>query len=351
MSALTNERAGCLRQSTRADASAISMLIADAGLNPPMELDHLEWKYWRQRKDWPGSRSYLWTHCDGLLAHAAIMPASCAWPGGRLRMAHVIDWVARRSSAGTGVALMKRLGHLTDALFAVGGSKYSLNILPLIGFRAYGAVTGYVRSLFPLRLLTQAHRNTSWKLLPRLARNTMWALTAPDSQPGEWSTRRLDVNEVYQIHTVLPKPMKGLAILERTEAFFRYALTCPIVRTQLYALERAGRVRGYFLLAFVTGQVRIADCWVDSQDSEEWRALIRCAVQEAKHGNHIVEIATWANDPLLARSLIENGFHARFTLPAFVRCEGGAMPAELMRIQMVDNDAFYLMEGRSPLWA
>jgi hypothetical protein len=339
-----------LRPSTPADAPAIIKLLSDAGLDATPESRSLQWKYWQDHDERPGPRSYVLTNGSDLLAHAAILQTSCSWGTERLRMAHAIDWAASRRSPGAGVALMKQIGRLTDALFAIGGSAETLQILPLVGFRECGVVTGYVRPLFPLRLQGRPG-NVGVKLLPRLVRNTVWALTATDQLPDGWQARELGVGELDRIGSVVPKSRDGVAVLERTQGLFSYVLTCPIVPIRLYALEYSGSVRGYFMLAFCKAQTRLVDCWVDSENSSDWRALIGCAVREAKRDAHAVELATWANDRLLATSLIESGFHPRFTLPIFIRSGSARMPPDPFRVQMLDNDAAYLNADSGTLWA
>lgn len=339
-----------IRASRPEDATAIAALMADAGLRPNVEPRHLYWKYWQEREDWPGARSYVLTDGNHLLAHGALMPAHCSCEAGRLRIVHMIDWAARRSEPGAGVTLMKHVGSLVDALLGIGGSAATLKIMPLIGYRPYGLVTGYVRPLHPLRLL-HGVAEPDWKLLPRMARSAMWCLTAPRPARGEWRARRITAAQVGQIATVLPTRGQGFDLLERTEATVRYALGCPIVPLELYALERAGRAGGYFVLAYAPGQARLVDCWMDSDEPADWRALIQCAVLEARRNRKVAELVTWANDLLLTQSLIECGFRARFTLPVYLRPTTSGIAPGMLRLQMLDNDAAYLHEGRPELWA
>jgi hypothetical protein len=121
---------------------------------------------------------------------------------------------------------------------------------------------------------------------------------------------------------------------------------------QLYAVSKAGRLRGYFLLALAPGQVRIADCWLDSDESEDWRAMILCAVELAQEQPQAAEVVIWASDPLLATALRACGFYARFESPIQVRPSGNDTgPAGPLRVQMLDNDvAFLRCQGRNEYW-
>lgn len=343
-------RRRCVRPSGPEDAAAIAALMSEAGLRSNTEPRHLHWKYWQERPDWPGSRSYVMTDGSAVLAHAGVMPATLLADGQRLRLAHVIDWAARRSEVGAGVALMKHIGRLTEALYAIGGSADTVRILPQIGFRACGAVAGYVRPLSPFNLWREAGAR-SWRILPRMARSMLWLMTASRPSLEGWSARPLAERESDRIAPVLPQAHAGVAVLERGEALFRYMLACPIVPMMLYAVEHAGRVRGYFLLALVGGQTRLADAWVDSAQPTDWRALVGCAVREASRREEAVELVAWSSDPRLAQALADNGFHQRFTLPVMLRGGAQAACAPALRVQMLDNDALYLYEGRDQLWA
>lgn len=339
-----------IRASRPEDARAIAALMAEAGLRPNVEPRHLHWKYWQEREDWPKARSYVLTDGNDLLAHGGVVPAHCSCEAGRLRVAHMIDWAARRSEPGAGVTLMKYVGSLVDALLGIGGSATTLKILPLIGYRPHGLITGYVRPLHPLRLLHEV-ANSGWKILPRMARSAVWCLTAPRAAHGEWQVRRIGVGDVARIASVLPRRGAEFDLLERTETLMRYVLSCPIVPMELHALEREGHLRGYFLLAYAPGQARLVDCWLASEEPADWQALLQCAVLQARRHREIAELVTWANDPLLTHSLIECGFRARLTLPVYLRASTRGIAPGMLRLQMLDNDAAYLHEGRSALWA
>jgi hypothetical protein len=339
------------RSTTAADVAAILELFAAAALCPNSELPALEWKYWQPRVDWAGARSFLLSDDDLPVAHGAIIPNRCAWAAQRMSMIHVIDWAARPGAVGAGVALMKHIGRQAQALLAIGGSAQTQQILPLIGFRDAGVVTGYVRTMHPTRLW-RSGRVPSGKLLARFARSVIWTLGARSASGSEWQVRRLDAADVAAVAHVLPVPTRGLAVLERSVEQFRYVLSCPIVPLALYAVERAGRVRGYFLLASAPGQVRIVDCWVDSDERADWRALILCAVAQARTDGQAAEVTIWANDPLLAEALAECGFHARQCVAVRLRAAAGTpMPPLPLRLQMLDSDAAFLHEGLASYWA
>jgi hypothetical protein len=331
---------------------AIVALLAQAGQRPNVEPRDMHWKYWEPRPDWPGPRSFVLTRGSAILAHGGIVPGSYFWDSRRVRTLHVIDWVADPREVGAGIALMNYIGQQTEALLAIGGSAHTVQILPKIGFGRAGTATGYARALYPLRLLRNAERRT-WRLVARFARSVAWRLAAPAVASGDgWQARSIAADDLERIASVLPGPARGMGVLERSAGLFRYCLACPIVRTQLYSLERAGRVRGYFMLAAAPGQVRIVDCWVDSDEPADWRAMIHRAVEHARRDPQAAEVVIWASDPLLSECLRASGFRARQASPILLRTANGAgVPPALLRVQMLDSDAAYLYApGRIELW-
>lgn len=344
------------RPSTVADAPAIAELLHEAlGLTPdhPMAAPgHMHWKYWEPREDWAGSRSYVFLRDGQIVAHGAVVPQVCLWMGHRIKALHVIDWAAKVSSSGSGMALMKQIGRLTDAIFAVGGSELTQQILPISGFKDHGTVVGlYARPLRPLlRLVKPEHK--SWRLAPRIIRALYWSMTAPSTREGEWSAQRVPPDRLAAASLIWPSPKFGTTVFERSKAWMSYLLRCPATPMELYSVHRNGRLRGYFLLAFAPAQARIADCWVDSADVAEWSATVQVAVELAKGREHVAEVVSMSSDPLLGAALVECGFHLRHTTPMWLRAAAGvARPDVKMRFVMADSDEAFLHNGRIRLWA
>jgi hypothetical protein len=340
-----------IRPSTPDDAPAIAALFAELGMNPNVRAEDLHWKYWVSRPDWPGPRSYVLTSDGEIIAHGALIPGAILTTDNRTTTAHVIDWVARRGQGGAGVALMKHIGQQVDSLLAFGGSDDTLRILPHIGFRAAGTVTGYARPLFPLRILKSDVR-IHWRLLPRLARNLFWKLMAARGERSAWRAARVSgATELARLARCLPGPVNGTTVLERSPELLGYMLDCTILRTALYTMEKGGEVGGYFMLAIAPGQVRIIDCWMSSQDPADWRAMINAAVAQARPDPEASEVVLWASNALQHAVVQSCGFRARFHLPMQIRVTGGTPVNSVgLNVQMLDNDAAYLHEGCRSLW-
>jgi hypothetical protein len=339
-----------IRPSTPADAGAIVELLNSTGLRPNVEAQALHWKYWQARAGSPRSRSFVLTDGSQLLAHGANIEGSCTWGNHRLSTVHVIDWAARSGHIGAGTTLMKSIAQQTGALLAIGGSAQTLRILPHIGFRQLGTVTGYVRALYPLRLL-RSSGTAFWRRLPRFARGLTW-MFAGRKLPGQvWQVRRIAADQLDCLSGVLPAPRRDMAVLERSVESFMYVLSCPITPMHLYVIEKSGQARGYFLLASAPGQVRIADCWMDSDEPGAWLAMVQLALEQGRHDSRAAEIVVWANDPLLSDALKASGFRARYeTLIQMRPSDPAVMPDAPLRVQMLDNDLAYLHEDQDAFW-
>jgi hypothetical protein len=335
-----------IRPSTPDDETAILALMRNAGLNPDGVEGWLKWKYWQERLDWPGARSFVVASENEIFAHSGIVPGACTWNNRRTTVIHMIDWAASRSMVGAGVAIMRYIRGLADALIGVGGSKYTRQAFRIFGLRPCGSTTLYVRALHPLLGLKDRAR-WNWKTLPRFGRNVLSALAAPAVRCGAWRAPRIAPEQVHSIASVLPSARANMTVLERSIASLTYFLDCPIAPMVLHGFEKDGQRRGYFLLAFAAEQARLVDCWVDSEDPGDWRAMLNCTVQVALQTPGVAELVTLASDPVLSQCALESGFRPEWTeavhiLPTY---EGASIPSNL-RFQMLDSDAAYLQTLR-----
>ena len=333
-----------IRPTTAADRPAIVSLLDGAGLQSRSEERDLDWKYWQPRPDWAQARSFVLAKDSEILAHAGVVPSTCVWNGHRASILHLIDWAAAPESVGAGITLLKHIRWLADALISVGGNDYSLQALPAIGFRPCSTLTEYVRVLYPLRYLTNSPQ-WGWKTLPKLGRSFLWSLAAPSTKDAEWSWRRIAAKQLDGLDDVLPRARGNFAVLERSVSLFAYLLKCPLASMAVYRLDKLGKTRGYFLLAFVPGQARLADCWVDSDDAADWQALVRCAVQAARQDPGVAELIAVANDPLLSGALEKAGFRMRASHPVLVLLRKDHELPRTFRVQMLESDAAYRHRG------
>lgn len=340
-----------VRATTPEDGPEIVALMADAGLRPNIEPQDLQWRYWEPRVDWTAPRSYVVSDGTAILAHSALIPLRFEREGRHLKVAHLIDWAARAGEPGTGLMLMKYIATLTDALIGIGGSDASLKLFPHIGFRQSGIVTRYVRTLRPLKLLSDASR-PNWRLLPRMARSAIWCMAAPRPDCNQWQSRRVSADQLKACASVFSKSRGAVIAFERSAGELAYMLSCPIVPMELFVLEEGGNPRGYFILAFAACQARLVGSWVDSDAPADWRVLIQCAVHRAMQRKAIAELVTWGSDPTLSACLEECGFHPRSTVPVVIRSSKAVdLSGSTLRVQMLDSDAAYLTGEGELLWA
>jgi len=339
-----------IRPSVPSDGPAIVSAMRKAGLHPLKEERALYWKYWRERTDWSGPRSLVLTKGDEIVGHAGIVPGTLAWGDHRSSVIHVIDWAAIPEVALGGRMLMKYISGLADYLVAAGGSEDTLRMLPVLGFQHCGTTYRYVRTIHPLRYLTsKAHWN--WKTLPKFGRDVLRTLGTPAAELGAWSSRQLALDQVQGVASVLPKPRGKTPIFERNLAAFSYFLSCPSATLTLHSMERAGEIRGYFLLSCVLGQARIVDSWLDCEDAESWLALVQCAVYAAQKLPGIAEVVTTEGDPMVSQCLRASHFRQRSAVAIQILTRKGLeSPPSCPRIQMLDSDAAYHHPGFAEFW-
>jgi Acetyltransferase (GNAT) domain len=343
------------RPTTLADESAIVALLREAhgapspAANSTLEHRHMVWKCWQPHEGWQGSRSYVLTKDDRIVAHGTVVPAVCAWEGERINMLHVIDWAARAEVRGAGAAVMEHIGKLADVIVTSSGSDKGRQLLPFMGFRESSTVvTGYARPIRPWLYFT-ASGAQRWRRAARYLRACLWALRATSHRDASWQARRISAEEIASTPIPWPAPKYGTAVLERKPAVMSYLLQCPAVAMELYAAGRGGSPEGYFVLAFTRGQARLIDCWLDSESLPGWTALVSLAVRQAEQRPEVGEIVATCSEPLLATALRHCGFHARFSRSLSVRAGSGArVPDRTVRIQMIDDDQAYLHGG---FWA
>jgi hypothetical protein len=343
------------RPTSAADAEAITELLVEvfgaASTHSGMSRAAMSWKYWRPHPFWEGSRSYVLERDGRMLAHGAVVPQWCRWKAHRFRAFHLIDWAALPGAPGVGTSLFRRMLQLADAGYVVGGSDTAQRVLPALSFKEVGKATRYVRPVNPLKRLTGGGPPT-WRTVAQCGRSAVWAALAPSTPPSGWKTIRSSSDASGLDNSPLPRTDPYSVVFERTPQLFAFLASCPLAQVQLFSTERNSTTRGYFLLAAVPGQVRIADCWLESIRSSDWRDLYLAAVAEARACADAAEVVTMVTDDLRRHALQQAGFHARGDHPIrfFARnpalSEVPALPCE-----MIDSDALYIDAGKFQFWA
>jgi hypothetical protein len=341
------------RETSPQDAPAVRAFlqrIFEIDSDAPMISGLLHWKCWEPRSDWPGSRSYVLANGSELISHAAVMPLSCVNGQRRLSMVHLMDWAAEPKVVGCGVVLLKRISRMVDSVVSAGGSEMTQQLLPALGFKTLGEVTKFVRPLRPLRPM--AGQRLTLRAGAQCARRLLWTLQAPSLRTSEWTVTRIAPEQLIPAALPWPRAKEGLTQCERSAQTLDYFLNCPPVGMELYLAAKSASVRGYFLLAYASGQARIADFHVDSEDPADWRALIQLAVSQARRNPDAAEIVSLGSDPVTRQALVDSGFHPRggSTIRVWT-AKGIEFPAGPFRFQMIDNDAASYHENKNFYWA
>ncbi len=267
-----------LRRTTPDDRAELVRFLAGAfgacDDAPFLEPRLMHWKYWAPRPGWEGLRSYVMEQDGRIVAHGCVYPTSIA---GAIR---VIDWAGSAAAPGSGVLLMRKLAAMAGAVLAPGGSEDTRAVLPKIGFREAGRMWKYARVVRPWRHLALNPRR-DWRTLARFARNLVQGGLPP--APADWTA-------------------------ERVERFgderLDYMLACPGAEFSGYVLRKSGVECGWFLLAQVLGQARIAALETRTERDAAWRVAVRTAAADPR----TAEVMTAVSHPLTGAGLRPRGF-------------------------------------------
>lgn len=278
----------------------INFLLATFHLGPEapfVDPDLMRWKYDEPRPDWQGPRSFVWKDHDVIVAHGCLCPVAYRLPSGDVSGSYLIDWAAARTSAGAGVALLRSLARKCDALFAVGGSSETRSILPKLGYRHIGDLRFYARVLRPLRQYRTDPFPRGWKAPLRLARNMIWSRSPlPVPGPG-WSAQPIRQFDATMQPLFEARSDSSFVRTVRTPELMNYFLRCPGAVWTAATILRGGVPLGWYVLARVGGQTRIADIWVHSDSEDDWAAAYALAVNAAARDIQACELVASACIP------------------------------------------------------
>ncbi len=160
-----------------------------------------------------------------------------------------------------------------------------------------------------------------------------------DASAAGWSARRVERFD-QNITPVLPKcGLVSGTVCYRDAEVLNYFLLCPAARMEGYLLEHAGQVSGYFVLANVRGECKIAELWVASAEERDWASAI--AVASDGRGASQTSVACGAAVARQAAALA--GFHVVTRQPVYVKDPKGKLPGTLdAAMGLLDWDGFYL---------
>ncbi|HXB68792.1 MAG TPA: hypothetical protein VNY05_11135 [Candidatus Acidoferrales bacterium] len=301
--------------------SLIQFLLAAFQLAPEAPFvapDLIRWKYDDPRPDWSGPRSFVWQDGEAIVAHACMCPVTYSLPSGDVSGSYLIDWAAARKSAGAGVALLRSLGRKCDALFAVGGSPDTRNILPKLGYRRIGDLRVYARVLRPWRQFRTDPFPRGWKAPLRLARSFVWSLSPAPAPGPRWSAKPVPRFDASAAPLFEARARSPFACTRRTPELMNYFLQCPGAVWSVALILYDDGPRGWYVLARVGGQTRIADIWVDSAAPADWTAAYALAVRSARRDPQACELVAAAAIPPAVQAAPSAGLRFRRSDPIFV---------------------------------
>jgi len=304
----------------------------------------LRWKYFSPRTDWTAPRSYVYKQRDRIIAHGCVWPVTFLTAGGPVTSMRVIDWAGSRAVPGSGAAIMKKMGSLTQTLLAVGGSTETQSVAPAMGFKILGQSDQYARVVRPWTQLRSSPIQ-NWKSPARLIRNTWWSIQPRAAVPKGWSTKRVTAfDEVSQ-----RQQQADMTTCRRDAGMLNYALQCPVGNLAGYLILRDGDSFGYFLTSRMGRQSRIADLWIESSAEADWDAAYSLAVAAAASDPETCEIATVASVDRVRSALERNGFQLRRRSPIFVYDPKGCLAeAPPLHLNLLDGDEFFLYDPAYP---
>ena len=335
------------RATTPADAPKVAAFLggifqARPG-EPIVDPQMMEWKYWKPRPGWQGSRSYVLERDGSIVAHGAAWPSKIQGSGG-IPAFFLMDWGASPEFPGGGVSLMKHMAKIVPVIFLFGGTEIARNVRAAIGYRPRNEVRTLALPLRPVRQILTSNR-WNWKTPARLGRNLLWSRKSQSVAKG-WIAEPVDPIELDgpRIPWAAAGP-KNLT-LQRDPELFQNLAACPLTGAVFFLTTRASEPTGYFCLTFPPGQARIADAWTVSNQVEDWANTYALAVEQARQRPGVNEITVADAGEASLAALEQCGFHTRDVDPVQIFDPGGRLPPGLpLNVQMIDGDASFRSTG------
>jgi hypothetical protein len=336
-----------------AEQAAVAEFLLQCYHLPPeatfVEPGLLRWKYFEPRPDWEGPRSYVLRQNAEIMAHGCVVPSRFRAGAREVRGIRVIDWAGSRRFPGGGVLMMRKFNEWSDIVMAVGGSPDTLRVLPKAGFEHRGDSAVYARVIRPWRQFRTDPFPRGWKTPLRLARSCLWTVTSRTAPaPRGWSLRELERFD-DSVNAILDYVPRDTLQPVRSAGLLNYMLGCPGAAVRGFLIVENTTIRGYCLLSRPTGQARIAELRLASQDEAEWRTAYALAAEAAAADPLVCEILAVTPMKIAAQALEANGFRLRRIDPILIRdprkCLEGMAP---LNINMLEGDEAYVFDGNNP---
>jgi hypothetical protein len=303
----------------------------------------LNWKFFRSRPGWEGSRSFIVQREGSILAHACVWPTAFHTPAKTVSSCHLLDWVASPDAPGAGITLYRELMDLSETTIVIGGSPQAQRLLPKLDFRPYGSLRYFSRVIRPLRQFCARPKQSVRREVLRFARNTVWTLPSLKRAGTGWVAIQEARAGGWLDDLVSSCKFAAFSSGARSSALVNYLLDCPAARGSLYAVTRKNQPCGYFLLNEVHGQTRVIDLFVRSTDPEAWEAASTLALGVAAGLPGTCEVVTASAMEWLDDVFRRCGMREREARPVLLYDSRGLLAgAPPLHIQMIDSDAFLM---------
>jgi hypothetical protein len=309
--------------------NVLGMPPGSPGLDPRL----LAWKYWQARADWTEPRSYVLEKEGRIVAHAGIWPLILGSQDCPVRGIQMIDWAASHEASGAGLALVRRFVNMFDFIYSIGGSDITQKILPAFGFHVHTRAWRAGRPLRPIRQLL-THQTRNWILIPRLFRNYLWSRTPPRRRRHPWTARQISPSQL------ITQPDGSCS--PRPSAFFQYLEQCPTADFTLWQILQSDEPLGFFSLAVLCGQARIAGIWLQDTTKEAWQLTYALAQETAQSMKNVFEVVAGGTAGISAQAAEQAGLRVRMVIPVFVLDKKGkaSLPHDF-QFQLVDDDSAF----------
>jgi len=333
------------------DLDALSNFLAqafDTGLDAPfLNPAVMAWKYWDQRDDWNGPRSYVLRREEAIVAHAGLWPMTLSAGADTVRGVHMIDWASAKESPGSGLALVQKLAGIFDFIYSIGGSEMTCKVLPAFGFVEYTRQWKGVRPLRPVRQIL-THQTRNWKLAPRLVRNWLWARPKDLTPYKNWKAMEVAPQDIQrEIDEVADSSFSP-----RPPAFFEYLSRCPVTRFRFYSIANGGERMGHFAISIVRGQARVAGVWLREPTQEAWPAAYFLSQQAALRLNGTYEVVATGSKGFSREAAAQAGFRIMPGPTVYVLDKKKKLSLSPdFQFQLCDSDAAFLDPGTTSYWS
>jgi len=264
---------------------------------------YLEWKYFDERPDWMGPRSFVLRNDGEIIAHCSNCPIAFFTTRGRITAQHSLDWASTVPSGG--IMIWRRMYELSDVFIGIDGSTAAQRVLAgLRNFRRIGEQDYFVRVIRPLRFSRERFASGGWKEIMRAGRNFARLAEPWAAVPSGWSLTPVDKvgPEVDQL--VAESRFGSFIAPERSSSLLNYLLACPIGNMRAWILRDHGRLRGWAMVNVLGQEARIVDLWLDSEIQTDWEGLIALASRTA--GADVALVSVTAVAPFLKAAASAN---------------------------------------------